>query len=130
MPAGQRVAVGQPIARIRCQPGAAAATAKSGGALADQAAVPQLRPKPKSGRLILPRSDDGIRQFDVGLSTIATVEGGRLVSNRDLLDPARLHTNADVIRPRGLNPAAGSLPLKMPSAWPYGPVTRCWTRKA
>lgn len=100
-PAGQRVAVGQPIARIRCQPGAAAKPAAS-GPLAEQSAVPQLRPKPKSGRLILPRSDDGIRQFDVGLSTIATVEGGRLVSNRDLLDPVRLRTNADVIRRTGI----------------------------
>ena len=86
--AGQRVTVGEPIARIRCQPGTAVRPRPNPADNSpNNPRSPNCVPKPKSGRLILPRSNDGIRQFDVGVSSIATVEGGRLVSNGDLLNP-------------------------------------------
>ena len=66
---GDNVPVGEPLLKLRCDPDSTRPQAK-----VDEAErTPVLKPKPKSGRLILPRSDDESRQFDVGISNIATV---------------------------------------------------------
>ncbi len=95
---GDSVLVGQPIARVRC----AAGTSRRRSKAIDKPPTPILNPKAKSGRLILPRSVGGIRQFDVGMSTVATVEGSRLVRNVDLLAAGDPRTNEDIVRRTGI----------------------------
>jgi 2-oxoisovalerate dehydrogenase E1 component len=95
---GESVPVGQPIARVEC----AAGSTRRKISAADKAPIAILSAKPKSGRLILPRSSDGIRQFDVGMSQIATVEGSRIVLNQDLLSSSRRRTDADILRRTGI----------------------------
>ena len=95
---GDDVPVGEPLLKLRCDPASTRPQAK-----VDEAErTPVLKPKPKSGRLILPRSDDESRQFDVGISNIATVEGSRLVSNRELLSSQRMRTSDDILRRTGI----------------------------
>ncbi|MCA9169675.1 MAG: hypothetical protein KDB23_18505 [Planctomycetales bacterium] len=99
---GASVLVGEPIARIERT---AESTRKQ--AAIPREATPVITAKPKSGRLILPRSEDGIRQFDVGMSSITTVEGSRLVRNADLLSygSPRVHddrTGEDIVRRTGI----------------------------
>lgn len=96
---GEQVSVGQPIARVKAS---AASLLKSQTCPATEIGTPVLTPKPKSGRLILPRKHDEIRQFEVGVSSIATVEGSRLVKNDDLLPSGAFRTNEDVVRRTGI----------------------------
>ncbi len=95
---GDSVAVGKPIARVQCEVGAA----RRQSMIVDEAPACVLRAKPKSGRLILPRPEDGIRQFDVGMSSIATVEGSRIVRNQDLIQRNDGRTNEDIVRRTGI----------------------------
>ena len=64
--------------------------------------VPEIRRKPTSGRLILPRDSDEIRQFDVGISSISTVEGSRTISNLQILENLDARTSEDVLRRTGI----------------------------
>ncbi len=96
--ASDSVAVGQPIARVKCASGFARPQANTNS----DPGTPVLVAKPKSGRLILPRSEEGIRQFDVGMSSISTVEGSRLVSNHDLRLGKSLRSSDDIVRRTGI----------------------------
>ena len=95
---GDEVPVGEPLLKLCCDPASTRPQPKH--TEADR--TPVLKPKPKSGRLILPRSEEEPRQFDVGISNIATVEGSRLVSNRELLADQRQRTSDDVLRRTGI----------------------------
>ena len=64
--------------------------------------TPVIRRKSTTGRLILPRSHEDIRQFDVGMSTIATVEGSRHVTNWDILSRQNNRTSDDILRRTGI----------------------------
>jgi 2-oxoisovalerate dehydrogenase E1 component len=50
----------------------------------------------------MPRSDEGIRQFEVGISNIATIEGSRLVCNSDLRLGAGSRGPDDIVRRTGI----------------------------
>jgi 2-oxoisovalerate dehydrogenase E1 component len=52
--------------------------------------------------LIIPRKSHELRQFDVGISSIATVEGNSLVTNRDILRLLDAHTSDDIVRRTGI----------------------------
>lgn len=64
--------------------------------------IPLLKRKSTSGRLILPRSTEEIRLFDVGISHIESVEGSRSVSNHDILRKLNARTGDDVFRRTGI----------------------------
>ena len=64
--------------------------------------IPLLKRKSMSGRLILPRSTEEIRLFDVGVSHIESVEGSRSVSNQDILQRLNARTGEDVFRRTGI----------------------------
>jgi 2-oxoisovalerate dehydrogenase E1 component len=50
----------------------------------------------------LPRSNSDIRQFDVGISSIATTEGSRLVRNMDLPGVHSMRIHHDIVRRTGI----------------------------
>jgi len=89
------VPVGQPLLTLRT------ASAVTPG-MAPVQETPVLRRKPSSGRLRVPQRASEPRRFDVGISTVATVEGSRVVSNTDLLKRCGDHTAADILRRTGI----------------------------
>lgn len=96
---GEGVSVGKPIARVRCEAG----SARRQSPMVGKPAPCVLRPRPKTGRLVLPRSDAGeMRRFDVGMSQIATVEGSRLVPNQELVAMTEGRTHEDIVRRTGI----------------------------
>lgn len=79
---GDTVAVGARLLKVRT----AQAARRAKPLTQEQPGTPVLVRKPAAERLRLPRRDTQPRKFDVGVSSIATVEGGRLVTNLELLD--------------------------------------------
>ena len=93
---GDTIDVGAPLFRIRAEAGGRGRVRKQ------PISIPELRRKPMDGRLVIRRTDGEPRQFDVGISSIATKEGSRLVHNNELLGPHSERTNADILRRTGI----------------------------
>lgn len=96
--AGDTVAVGSPLFKVRLEQEAHRARP----ILHERPGTPVLARRPASERLRLPRKNHEFRAFDVGISSIAAVEGSRLISNADLLPAESGMTPGDVIRLTGI----------------------------
>jgi 2-oxoisovalerate dehydrogenase E1 component len=96
---GETVAVGQPLIRIR----SAEKGQKRKPLLQERPGTPVLRRRPQRGRLILPRRDGEPRRFDVGLSSIASVEGSRVVGNAELIPSRSGFGPDDILRRTGIH---------------------------
>jgi 2-oxoisovalerate dehydrogenase E1 component len=92
----ETVQVGSMIARVDPDQPAVSRRAR------ERELSPVMRRKSTSGRLIMPRQRDEIRQFDVGISSIETVEGNSLVTNRDILRKLNARTSDDIFRRTGI----------------------------
>ena len=95
---GESVQVGQPILRVQAS---SEMRANAINVVTDPG-TPVLTPKPKSGRLILPRQESDVRSFDVGVSSVATAEGAKLVRNEDLSPFSNSRSGEDIIRRTGI----------------------------
>ena len=100
---GETVAVGTPLFRVLTTgtPGRAKPPTK------EEPGTPVLSRRTVEGRLRLPRHTTEPRHLDVGLSSIATVCGSRLVENVELLrpeldGPASIKTSEDIIQRTGI----------------------------
>ncbi|MCA9215851.1 MAG: beta-ketoacyl-ACP synthase 3 [Planctomycetales bacterium] len=94
---GETVNVGDPILCLE----SGEATPRRSSPL-DLHETPIIRRKSTNGRLKVPRATADIRQFDVGMSTIATVEGSRHVTNWDILSRQNARTSEDILRRTGI----------------------------
>lgn len=68
----------------------------------EQPGAPIFTKRPSTGRVVLPRSGQRPRRFDVGLSRPATVTGSRLVTNAELIPAASSMTVDDIVRRTGI----------------------------
>jgi 2-oxoisovalerate dehydrogenase E1 component len=68
----------------------------------EQPGTPVFTRRAPVGRVILPRSGERPRRFDVGLARPAAATGGRLVTNEELLPIGSRMTAADVVRRTGI----------------------------
>jgi 2-oxoisovalerate dehydrogenase E1 component len=92
------VAIGAPLMRIR--------TAAKGGRpkplKQEQPGKPILRRLESRDTLHLPRSGSRPRAFDVGISSVATITGTRMVTNQELALRSGTMTPEDIIRRTGI----------------------------
>ncbi len=95
---GDTVAVGAPLAKV--QTGAGAQRAKP--ISKEQYGKPILRRPAGAEALHMPRSTERPRAFDVGISSIATVTGSRVVSNQELVRRNARMTPHDILRRTGI----------------------------
>lgn len=95
---GETVNVGDPILCLESSENASLRRPK----VSEVNASPIIRRKSTTGRLILPRAHEEIRQFDVGVSSVATVEGSRQVTNWDILSRQNNRTSDDIMRRTGI----------------------------
>lgn len=106
---GDTVAVGAPIMKILT----GEEVGRPKPIKQEQSGTPVMVRKAASARLRVPRTANDYRAFDVGVSSIATVEGSRLVTNADLFgvgkngNGALLRTNGgmtadDIVRLTGI----------------------------
>jgi 2-oxoisovalerate dehydrogenase E1 component len=96
---GDTVGVGAPLMKVRVEQ----TEQRVKPITQEQPGTPVLVHKPAAGRLRVPRRDGEPRKFDVGISSFATIEGSRLVTNADLLLPhvGRNGTGKHVMRSSG-----------------------------
>jgi len=95
---GDVIAVGRPLLSIRT-----AATISRRKAITQERPATPILTKRRSGVTIhLPRRDEQRRVFDVGLSPVATVTGGRIVTNDELLHSRHDMTADDIVRRTGI----------------------------
>lgn len=95
---GETIAVGKPLLRVRT----AEAQQRAKPITQEQPGKPLLRRKATPGRLVVRQRGSAPRNFDVGISSVATVKGSRLVSNAELLDCYGSMTSEDIIRLTGI----------------------------
>ncbi len=95
---GDTVAVGAPLAKVR----SGAETQRPRPVVQEQPGKPLLRRLDNLGTLHLPRCESRPRAFDVGISSIATVTGSRVVSNLELANRAHGMTPDDILRRTGI----------------------------
>ena len=96
---GQTIPVGQPMLRVRTKE----TQRRKKPVTQERAGTPVLRRRPNHGRLILPRTDNNEpRRFDVGISTIAAVEGSRVISNAEIVPANSGYDPSDVLRRTGI----------------------------
>lgn len=95
---GDTVAVGAPIVKVRT----AAQGARRKPIKQEQSGKPILQRMRSRDTLHLPRAESKPRAFAVGVSSIATVTGSRLVSNVELAQRARGMTADDILRRTGI----------------------------
>ena len=95
---GDTIAVGAVLAKVRC----GVQTQRPRPVIQEQPGRPLLRRLTSQETLHLPRSETRLRAFDVGISSIATVTGSRVVSNRELADRAHGMTPEDILRRTGI----------------------------
>lgn len=95
--AGRTVEVGTPIVRLR--------TGREIGLLESEhicPGTPTITRKPSNGVLRLRWQAGEPRRFDVGISSVATVEGSRLVHNDDLISSGAGRTSGEIFRMTGI----------------------------
>ncbi len=68
----------------------------------EQPGTPVFTKRAPTGRVVLPRSGQRPRRFDVGLSQPAAATGSRLVTNSELIPNASEMTAADIVRRTGI----------------------------
>ncbi len=95
---GDTVPVGAPLAKVRTT----SAGQRQRPVTQEQSGKPALRRLESRETLHLPRCETKRRAFDVGISTIATVTGSRVVSNRELAGRASGMTPEDILRRTGI----------------------------
>ena len=95
---GDTVPVGTPLARVRTT----SAGQRQRPLTQEQSGKPVLRRLESRETLHLPRCETKRRAFDVGISTIATVTGSRVVSNHELAGRAQGMTPEDILRRTGI----------------------------
>ena len=95
---GETVAVGQPLVRVKM----AEQRRRAKPVTQEQPGKPVLRRRSRAGRLLIPRRHDEPRQFDVGVSSIATVVGSRVVGNRELIPKSSQFEPDDILRRTGI----------------------------
>jgi 2-oxoisovalerate dehydrogenase E1 component len=116
---GDTVPVGTALAKVRTQ----MAGERPKPVSQEQPGRPLLRRLDIPGTLHLPRTKERPRAFDVGISTIATVTGSRLVSNGELAGYSQGMTAEDIIRRTGIeqrhwvNPDENAISMAVKSCW-------------
>lgn len=95
---GDTVAVGEALVKVRTE----SAGARTKPVSQEQPGRPVLRRLESPGTLHLPRTKQMPRAFDVGISSIATVTGSRMVSNRELAEYSQGMTSDDIVRRTGI----------------------------
>jgi len=95
---GETVAVGATMFKLR----AASDTRRRASVTQERSGTPVMVRRPQSGRLIVPQRATEHRAFDVGISSVATVTGRRVVSNSELLGSRQEMTSDDIIRRTGI----------------------------
>ena len=95
---GDCVPIGTPLASVRTDP----AGQRPRPVTQERAGTPVLRRPAHRRTLHLPRIDEKRRAFDVGLSSIATVTGSRVVSNGELAGRTAGMTPDDILRRTGI----------------------------
>ncbi|MHB8970332.1 MAG: beta-ketoacyl-ACP synthase 3 [Pirellulaceae bacterium] len=95
---GDTVLVGAPLVKVRTD----ALGQRPRPITQEQSGKPALRRRESHETLHLPRSDTKRRAFDVGISSIATVTGSRVVSNFELAGRTSGMTPDDILRRTGI----------------------------
>lgn len=95
---GDTVPVGSPLLRLRLS----ADEQRTKPVTYENPGTPVLSRRASNVTIHLPRREVGRRPFDVGLSTVATVSGSRLVTNEELLAFNLGRTNEDILRRTGI----------------------------
>ena len=95
---GDTIAVGAPLAKVR----SGAETQRPRPVVQELPGKPILRRLDSQGTLHLPRCESRPRAFDVGISSIATVTGSRVVGNLELANRAHGMTPDDILRRTGI----------------------------
>lgn len=95
---GQSIPVGEPLMTIRPSGQARPRRAQP----KREQLVPKLTPKTDSHSIKIVAQPHERRNFDVGMSLVATVAGSRIISNEELLQGMAGRTSADVIRRTGI----------------------------
>ncbi|MCA9198855.1 MAG: hypothetical protein KDA87_15010, partial [Planctomycetales bacterium] len=96
VPEGETVNVGSPIARVK------PSEQRPIRAAQDHSTTPVLSRRRNTDRLRVPHRTSDIRQFDVGISTVATVEGSRLINNQHVVASTKGRTADDILRRTGI----------------------------
>lgn len=99
--AGQTLRVGEPLMRVHVDSAATANTATCGSLPLDPGR-PHFKRRASSERIRLPRRDHHSRRYSVGFSSIATVEGSRIVTNEELVFPRGEFVAEDIVRRTGI----------------------------
>jgi len=98
---GDTIAVGKAMMRVRLQ----ADVRRVKPITQENPGEPVLTRKPNRERLRVPRQTTEVRKFDVGVSSIAAIEGERNVTNQELLEqlgnPGEMDA-ADIVRRTGI----------------------------
>ncbi len=95
---GETVSVGAPLATVR----AVDQRQRRRPVIQEQSGKPLLRRLDSTATLHLPRCDNRPRAFDVGISSIATTTGSRVVTNLELASRAHGMTPDDILRRTGI----------------------------
>ena len=96
---GDTLHVGEPLLRMACSQTRGTA---SGTNLAPMGQPHLKRRTTAPVRISIPRHEQPHRSYDVGLSSIATVEGQRVVMNEELLSSESRYRAADIVRRTGI----------------------------
>lgn len=121
---GATVAVGAPLFRVQTQE----ASRRPKPLTKEKPGTPVLSKHNCANRLRLPRHTMEPRRFDVGISSIATACGSRLVDNRELLiplarDESQHRTASDIIKRTGIEtrrwvgPGENSISMAVKACW-------------
>ncbi|MBM4000249.1 MAG: transketolase [Planctomycetes bacterium] len=103
---GESVAVGRPLLTLRAERSESRVRAVA----SESAAVPVLARRPNALAIHVAHADGKRRMYDVGVSSVATTTGGRVVTNEELLGLHAPMTSNDVLRRTGIEQRYWALP--------------------
>lgn len=95
---GETIAVGAPLIRLRTRDD----QQRQKPVTTENPGTPVLTRRASNVTIHLPRRPTERRPFDVGISSVASVSGSRLVTNDELLRYTMGRTNADILRRTGI----------------------------
>ncbi len=95
---GETIAVGEPLLRIRLS----TVSTRSKPVTQERHGEPSLKRKPSAGSLRVRRRKTERRAFDVGMSSVASVSGSRVVTNADIAGKGVRMTTDDIVRRTGI----------------------------
>jgi 2-oxoisovalerate dehydrogenase E1 component len=95
---GETILVGKPLLRVQVEQ----SVARKKPTTVDDPGEPTLVRRRPAETLPLPRRSHRPRSFDVGISTVKSITGSRLVNNRELVRSVSTMNDADIFRLTGI----------------------------